>query len=817
MAIYKSDIVDINLESGSIHRSYLNHTIGSGDNSANRFGVRTFRNGLSEDLTGASCQAIFMNAAGTNIALTSYGTVSGNEAYVTLPQACYNVEGQFTLAIKLVKSGETVTTRIVDGVVCNTGTTGAVAPTSSVPTYQEILDVYAAMQSATSAANTAIAETFDATKAYPAGKYVINSGALYRLTADHAANVTWANTSKVAVNFGDELSSTKSAIARDEDACGFSFPEILENKAVETNQNVNVDPSHIINASGIYCCCIPCVEGDVFYVTGSAGTRFRLYAFSKSNGDVIEQPSSSLSATDLKVIAPPNSAYFTYNSASGVSREVVKGTKPKKRFEDIENDLSVVHSTDNRQQEEIDKKVGFEVADSIANSIGAKNVIEDTQFSQINMGNVILANVLSENSVSISGKNLFSDGFDKVIPVSGRAEITIIDEDTFSVEAKESAKYNTVWFVIPNGRALVGKYISLSCSTPEYTSGMTTAINLAWVSGTAAQQYICSVSPSNNWVYNNKLIGSPPDDSSELAVLVSLSGSTAGNVGDTIQVSNFQFEIGIEATTYSRYEGIVSDGSVYSIVKNGVCTFFSTNNFDIEYYLTSGEEGKALFSKKILIIGDSISTGPSSAKRIAGTNYNNYDKWVDNLISDGIFNDNNVFNSSIHASGFVAENEGYPGQTFYYRLSNIADKSSYDYVIVFGGINDFIQGIAWETFTSAVDQFMEYMVNNFTQARLIIITPLRSSQLGNNSAGKKVVDYADYIRQSAQAYCLPIIDGTVDSGFCPFNTAFKNMWTDIPSSGSGAGNPDGLHPNATYMNKFLAPYLAKNILKYAIE
>ena len=211
MAIYKSDIVDINLESGSIHRSYLNHTIGSGDNSANRFGVRTFRNGLSEDLTGASCQAIFMNAAGTNIALTSYGTVSGNEAYVTLPQACYNVEGQFTLAIKLVKSGETVTTRIVDGVVCNTGTTGAVAPTSSVPTYQEILDVYAAMQSATSAANTAIAETFDATKAYPAGKYVINSGALYRLTADHAANVTWANTSKVAVNFGDELSSTNTA------------------------------------------------------------------------------------------------------------------------------------------------------------------------------------------------------------------------------------------------------------------------------------------------------------------------------------------------------------------------------------------------------------------------------------------------------------------------------------------------------------------------------------------------------------------------------------------------------------------------------
>ena len=64
MAIYKSDIVDINLETGSIHRSFLNHTIGSGDNSANRFGVRTFRDGVPADLSGASCQAVFMNAAG---------------------------------------------------------------------------------------------------------------------------------------------------------------------------------------------------------------------------------------------------------------------------------------------------------------------------------------------------------------------------------------------------------------------------------------------------------------------------------------------------------------------------------------------------------------------------------------------------------------------------------------------------------------------------------------------------------------------------------------------------------------------------------
>lgn len=212
MAFYKQDIVDINLNTGSIFRSFLNHSIGFKNDDADRFGIRCFRDGEPVDLSGASCQAVFMAPNGVNIALTSYGTVSGNVAYVTLPPACYDYEGQFCLSIQLVGGGVTGTMRIVDGMVVNTGASGAVAPTASVPTYQEIIAQYDAMVAATSAANLAIAETFDATNAYPAGKYVINEGHLYRLTADHAANVTWANTSKVATNFGDDLTALKSAI-----------------------------------------------------------------------------------------------------------------------------------------------------------------------------------------------------------------------------------------------------------------------------------------------------------------------------------------------------------------------------------------------------------------------------------------------------------------------------------------------------------------------------------------------------------------------------------------------------------------------------
>lgn len=212
MAIYKSDIVNIDLDSGSIFRSFLNNTIGTADKDANRFGVRVFRSGAEVDLSGCSCYGYFRDPQGNNIALTSVGTVSGNEAYITLPQACYNYEGQFCLAIKLIGGGVTGTVRIIDGVVDNTNTGSAVAPTSAVPTYTEILSQYDAMVAATAAANTAIAPTFAQGTAYAAGALVINDGALYALPNGHTAGTTWANTTKVATNLGDQVTSLKSAL-----------------------------------------------------------------------------------------------------------------------------------------------------------------------------------------------------------------------------------------------------------------------------------------------------------------------------------------------------------------------------------------------------------------------------------------------------------------------------------------------------------------------------------------------------------------------------------------------------------------------------
>ena len=152
MAIYNEDIVAVELTSGTVHRSFMHKAIGKGDNLANRYGVSLKRNGNQVDMNGCSCQAIFMAPNGQNILISgsSYTGVSAREAWVQLPQACYNYEGQFTLAIKVIGGGVTGTMRIIDGVVDNTGVDSPVAPVESVPTYQEILAVYDELQAALS-------------------------------------------------------------------------------------------------------------------------------------------------------------------------------------------------------------------------------------------------------------------------------------------------------------------------------------------------------------------------------------------------------------------------------------------------------------------------------------------------------------------------------------------------------------------------------------------------------------------------------------------------------------------------------------------
>ncbi|MBR3000155.1 MAG: metallophosphoesterase [Oscillospiraceae bacterium] len=222
MGIYHEDIANIELSSGQIFRSFMNHTIGSGDVLANRFGVRVFRNGEPENI-GGTCMGLFIRADGTTVTISS-GVVSGNVAYVTLPEVCYAVEGQFSLAIKCQGSGVTGTLRIVDGVVSRTSTSAVVDPGMLVPSIEDLID---AIEDAVetipadySGLWTTLAPAFSTSTEYKAGQYVTYDGKMYKFTTDHVAG-TWNSAHVIQVNVGGETADLKSAIMQ--------LPDIYDN------------------------------------------------------------------------------------------------------------------------------------------------------------------------------------------------------------------------------------------------------------------------------------------------------------------------------------------------------------------------------------------------------------------------------------------------------------------------------------------------------------------------------------------------------------------------------------------------------------
>lgn len=221
----------------------------------------------------------------------------------------------------------------------------------------------------------------------------------------------------------------------------------------------------------------------------------------------------------------------------------------------------------------------------------------------------------------------------------------------------------------------------------------------------------------------------------------------------------------------------------------------------IDDKIEASSSGKSIRTK-VLVIGDSISTDY----------YGNYPKWV-TVLKNEKFLPTDTTNDSMHATGFVARYNN-EANDFITRIEAITDKSSYDMVVVFGGINDYIQSVplgggAGETdkatyFKPAVDYFFDYVIQNFTQARICVLLPLRTSATWANSAGEYQQAYSQYIHDVAKSYCLPVLNLTEESGFCPFIASFRDMWTLLPS---GFETHDGVHPNEEYEHDFLAPMI----------
>lgn len=298
---------------------------------------------------------------------------------------------------------------------------------------------------------------------------------------------------------------------------------------------------------------------------------------------------------------------------------------------------------------------------------------------------------------------------------------------------------------------------------------------------------------------------------------------SAGGTADTQTIQTFVLALP-SGTKYIR----LSAGSDYSSPSD----FYIKGDIDATdeiVYLKETVEDKIVpcsvpFVKdmKVLVIGDSISTGTSSAKLSTRfPSYGNYDKWVDDLIKIGYFPTDAV-NDSLHATGFVATNGTitYGGVTyntdFLSRVKLIEamgyDLSSFDLIIVFGGVNDFKQpvplGVPGEAdptkFIPALEAFYAYLIDKATQARICALLPMETSLVITNGLGLKIEDYCDAIKTVIGKYRFPYLDLLTQSGFCPTNAKFRAMWTfDWDLSGTG----DGLHPNEAYQEKYLAPQI----------
>jgi len=151
MAINHVDIVDVDLDTGTVHRSFAHRTLGEGDVNANQFGVRLWRSGQPATAEGSQCMGYFIRHGRGDTVIISGGLFSGQEAYITLPDSCYAYDGAFSLVIKLIGGGVTGTMRIVDGTVVDSVIGSPVDPGGAIPDLDELLAV---IDRAETAANT---------------------------------------------------------------------------------------------------------------------------------------------------------------------------------------------------------------------------------------------------------------------------------------------------------------------------------------------------------------------------------------------------------------------------------------------------------------------------------------------------------------------------------------------------------------------------------------------------------------------------------------------------------------------------------------
>lgn len=84
-------------------------------------------------------------------------------------------------------------------------------------------------------------------------------------------------------------------------------------------------PTDTTPTTGYACTYMPCAFGDVFYLTGKGGSGSKLWVWTKSDGAIISRAESNATGANLKLTAPPNSAYLLASVDMSQPYSLVKG------------------------------------------------------------------------------------------------------------------------------------------------------------------------------------------------------------------------------------------------------------------------------------------------------------------------------------------------------------------------------------------------------------------------------------------------------------------------------------------------------------
>ncbi|WP_394870577.1 SGNH/GDSL hydrolase family protein [Clostridium butyricum] len=205
--------------------------------------------------------------------------------------------------------------------------------------------------------------------------------------------------------------------------------------------------------------------------------------------------------------------------------------------------------------------------------------------------------------------------------------------------------------------------------------------------------------------------------------------------------------------------------------------------------------------KSIGCLGDSITAG------LRGTS------WVTKLSEYCGFS--NVINYGV--SGSTIQNLWNNGQSFIERYSAMQD--NLDYIIIFGGVNDFMWGSTnVSAFKTAYESLIVGLVNKFPSAKFLGITPMKFQFIGTGEStlysgkwdtarpdGSVLKDYRDAEIEILNKYSIPVLDLFNESGISPENTAQATRYF--------YNSDDHLHPNTDGNLIILAPKIASAINK----